>query len=75
MTQQGAAWLSRVGCGSVGSASACCNAGTSLILGSAPHDVSLLLSKDTMKIQETEDEIENQTDNRRKIHNQTFSSF
>ncbi len=37
MVQQGAAWLSRVRRGSVGSASACCKAGPSSILGSAPH--------------------------------------
>jgi hypothetical protein len=52
MAQQGVAWLSRLQCGSVGSASACCKAGPGLILGSAPQEVLLLLSKDSMRIQE-----------------------
>jgi hypothetical protein len=37
VAQYGAAWLSMVRRGSVGSASACCKAGPSSILGSAPQ--------------------------------------
>ncbi len=38
MAQYGAAWLSMVRHGSVGNASACCKAGPSSILGSAPQE-------------------------------------